>query len=133
MSPLLVTIGCCCFASQTSWYFADVDADTTPQNATDSFLCFDLDLNPTSDTHPADVALWGLSFDDNATNVVRQCDIEITCGCSLVEDTPSPVAVEEDDDAVEATEEDAAFAIAVGGTHFVLVFSTIVLVVANLL
>lgn len=128
-----MTIGCCFFVFQTSWYFADVAADITAQNATDSFLCFDLDLNPTSDTHPADVAQWGLYFDDNVTDIVRECDIEITCGCSLVADTPSPVAAEEDDDTVEATEGDAAFAIAVGGTHFVLVLSTIVLVVANLL
>ena len=39
----------------------------------------------------------------------------------------------EDDDAVEATEGDAAFAITVGGTRFVLVLSTVALMVANLL
>lgn len=114
---------------QNSWYFAVVAANSTALEALDSFLCFDLELNPTSDTHPADVALWG------ETTADRTCDIEITCGCSL--DTPAPTAVveEEDDDdtPVEATDGDAAFAMAVGGTQFALVLSTVVLVAANLL
>ena len=116
---------------QASWYFADVAADTTAENATDSFLCFDLDLGPASATHPVDVTSWGLSIDEDATNVVRECDIIMTCGCVTESPTSSPVVAEDDDEPVGATEEDAAFAIAVGGTHFVLVLSTVVLVVAN--
>lgn len=120
-----------CF--QNSWYFGVVATNTTALEASDSFLCFDLDLNPT-DTHPADVVSWGLIRDEDSS-AVRTCDIAITCGCSL--DTPAPTAVveEEDDDdtPVEATDGDAAFAMAVGGTQFALVLSTVVLVAANLL
>lgn len=83
------------------WFFASVAEDTATQNVTDSFLCFDLDLNAAEDTHPADVTNWGLTI-DGETSASRTCEFVTTCGCTVDDDDE-----EEDEEEEEADDEDA--------------------------
>lgn len=95
---------CSCYTLcvfQPIWFFASVAEDTATQNVTDSFLCFDLDLNAAEDTHPADVTNWGLTI-DGETSASRTCEFVTTCGCTVDDDDE-----EEDEEEEEADDEDA--------------------------
>lgn len=115
-----------------------MEAGTSAGNASSSFLCFDLGLNPAETTHPADVTSWGLARDEDLGEVSRVCDITFTCGCSIAATTAPTSApatsmpVGDDDGAVdEATDGDAAFGLTTGGTFLVMALSSAVLAVAN--
>lgn len=97
---------------QPIWFFANVEAGTATQNVSDSFLCFDLDLNAAAETHPADVTSWGLTI-DGSTTASRTCEFATTCGCQVDDDDEN---VDDEEAADDAGSEDgdtsnAAFSI----------------------